>query len=363
MNLELIIKGALVGGMFLLAFLNFSNAIRVNRKANLWFGFFVLLWSTFWLDELIFPDNQITNYSAYILFRTVQFFVPLSFLISVYYYTNPQYNWKAKDSLLFLLPIAFLSILILGKGNPQGFYKPILLLLFFIQALLCTVLAYLKVRKHQKVIQSFSSNTMNIDLRWIKYIIYCCIISSVLILIYNLVFPETNLNIIINLFFMGVLYLVAFYSMRQGEIYPKGIDVDKTLDIADEVDGEQSEHKIKLLSDEDLIHYKAELSQLMIQEELFLDSELNLLKLANRLGITVHQLSYIINSGFGMNFFQYINRFRVDKAKELLVDETMIPYNMISIGYASGFNSKTAFNTVFKNITGLTPTEFRNSRK
>jgi len=363
MSLELIIKGVIVGGMFLLAFLNFSNAIRVNRRANIWFGFFVLLWSTFWLDDMIFPDNVFANITIKILFRFVQFLVPLSFLISVFYYTNPQYKFKTKDYLLILLPLAFLSILIIGKGKPQGYYKTILMMLFFVQALLCTVLAYLKVRKHQKVIQSFSSNTLHIDLRWIKYIIYSFIISSILILIYNLLFPESNLSIIINLFFLGVLYLVAFYSMRQGEIYPKGIDVEETLDIADEEDAETSEHKIKLMSEEELAAYKEKLSQLMIQEELFLDSELNLLKLANRLGITVHQLSYIINSGFGMNFFQFINRYRVDKAKELLLDEAMMPYNMISIGYASGFNSKTAFNTVFKNITGLTPTEFRNSRK
>lgn len=363
MSLELIIKGVIVGGMFLLAFLNFSNAIRVNRKANIWFGFFVLLWSTFWLDEMIFPDNVFPNISINIIFRFVQFLVPLSFLISVFYYTNPQYKLKKKDYLLFLLPLVFLCVLKIGKGNPQGYNKTILMMLFFVQALLCTVLAYLKVRKHQKVIQSFSSSTLNIDLRWIKYIIYSCIISSILILIYNLLFPESNLNTIINMFFLAVLYLVAFYSMRQGEIYPKGIDVEETLDMADEDEGDRTELKIKLLSDEELAVYKEKLSQLMIQEELFLDSELNSLKLANHLGITIHQLSYIINSGFGMNFFQFINRYRVDKAKELLLDEAMMPYNMISIGYASGFNSKTAFNTVFKNITGQTPSEFRNSRK
>jgi len=97
----------------------------------------------------------------------------------------------------------------------------------------------------------------------------------------------------------------------------------------------------------------------MDHQKPYLDSELNLIKLAELIGITPHQLSYIVNTGFNENFFQYINTYRVEKAKELLLQEEMNKLSVLGIAFESGFNSKTSFNTTFKKITGQTPTEFK----
>ncbi|WP_435522931.1 helix-turn-helix domain-containing protein [Chryseobacterium indoltheticum] len=93
-----------------------------------------------------------------------------------------------------------------------------------------------------------------------------------------------------------------------------------------------------------------------------MDSELNLVKLADKLSLSTHQLSYIINNGFNENFFQFINKYKVEKAQELLTNQEYSHYTIIAIGYEAGFNSKTAFNTTFKKITSYTPTEYRKIR-
>ncbi|MDO8896190.1 MAG: helix-turn-helix domain-containing protein, partial [Bacteroidales bacterium] len=62
---------------------------------------------------------------------------------------------------------------------------------------------------------------------------------------------------------------------------------------------------------------------------------------------------------YNQNFYGYINKFRVEKSKKLLTDKELDKYSIIGIAFESGFNSKTAFNTAFKKITGQTPSEFK----
>src|SRR5690554_7287274 len=55
MDLNTLVCTLIAGGLLLLSFIKLSNAIEVNHKANIYFGIFVFLWSTFWLDDMIFP--------------------------------------------------------------------------------------------------------------------------------------------------------------------------------------------------------------------------------------------------------------------------------------------------------------------
>ena len=74
---------------------------------------------------------------------------------------------------------------------------------------------------------------------------------------------------------------------------------------------------------------------------------------------TPHQLSYIINNGFDENFYQFINRFRIEEAKKLILNPNMNHLSLLGIGFEVGFNSKSVFNTTFKKNTGKTPSEFK----
>jgi AraC-like DNA-binding protein len=103
------------------------------------------------------------------------------------------------------------------------------------------------------------------------------------------------------------------------------------------------------------------LEELMNDEQLYRDMELNLQTLADRLSITPHQLSQFLNDQVNSNFRNYINGFRVKEARRLL--EHNSDMSVSTICYEVGFNSKSTFNTVFKEATGKTPREFREELK
>jgi AraC-like DNA-binding protein len=102
------------------------------------------------------------------------------------------------------------------------------------------------------------------------------------------------------------------------------------------------------------------LEKIMIEQKKYLDINLSLDFFAEELKISKTYLSRIINSELGINFNDYVNSFRVEEAKQNLLNPEFSNYTLISIGLESGFNSRSAFNSVFKKITGLTPSEFKN---
>ncbi|HEX8330366.1 MAG TPA: helix-turn-helix domain-containing protein [Hymenobacter sp.] len=102
-----------------------------------------------------------------------------------------------------------------------------------------------------------------------------------------------------------------------------------------------------------------QLDELMRAEKLYRVSELRLDTLAERLNLSRHHLSQVLNEQLGMNFFEYINALRIEEAKELLIRTSRQELNIIEVAYEVGFNNKVSFNKSFKNATGLTPSEFR----
>ena len=85
---------------------------------------------------------------------------------------------------------------------------------------------------------------------------------------------------------------------------------------------------------------------------------MNLLGLANMLGIPANQLSQLLNEGFDQNFAEFINSFRLEIFKSKVADPKMRSFTILALAYESGFNSKTVFNTYFKKIMGQTPMSY-----
>lgn len=115
------------------------------------------------------------------------------------------------------------------------------------------------------------------------------------------------------------------------------------------------------LTDAELNTYKSKLWNHMEQEKKYLNSELTIHDLAKELNLSSKILSQIINEGYSCNFFDFINKFRIEEAKRLILNQTDDKMTILEVMYDSGFNSKSSFNTAFKKITKLTPTEFKNS--
>ncbi|MDP2692541.1 MAG: helix-turn-helix domain-containing protein [bacterium] len=350
------------GSLILLSFLKITNPLQVNKKANLLFGIFLLLWSTFWLDEISLLMGIKEIHLGFIIFvRSIQFFAPIIFYYSTVFFTNPNYRFKTFDLFSLLLPFVFLTFLLLQRlyeKDNQYTFQVVLTGIILAQALFYTTASFLRIRKHQKKILLFTSNTEEIDLSWLQYIIYLVWSISIIISIYNVLFPSVAPNLLINTSFLLVIFGIAYYSLKQKEIFPLD-EKQRDAIISIEEEGQLTKMKRNILSDEDLILLKSQLTNLMKEKKPYLDSELNLLKLSELLKVTPHQLSYLINTGFSENFFQFINKYRVEKAKEILVKGEMNNFSILGIAYESGFNSKTSFNTTFKKITGQTPSEFK----
>ncbi len=81
--------------------------------------------------------------------------------------------------------------------------------------------------------------------------------------------------------------------------------------------------------------------------------------LARETGLSTSYLSKIINTNSDYNFSDFINNFRIEKAKKLLADAEYNNYTYIAIGYECGFNSKSTFYTAFKKFTGQTPSIYK----
>jgi AraC-like DNA-binding protein len=121
---------------------------------------------------------------------------------------------------------------------------------------------------------------------------------------------------------------------------------------------EKEKYKNKEINEETQLLMDQKLA-VIVEKELFLNPNFSLEEAAKELKVTKHILSQYVNEILGKSFSSLIKEYRVEKAKELL--ETEKNYTIESLGYDSGFNSKSTFFTAFKKITGLTPAEYQKS--
>lgn len=113
------------------------------------------------------------------------------------------------------------------------------------------------------------------------------------------------------------------------------------------------------LSEENLLFYKQRLEELMRSQQVYLRADLTLPGLARLLDCSVNHLSQVINSGFGMSFFDYLNRQRIEHAKALLTELDDEGHAITNIAYSVGFKSNSSFYAAFKKHVGLTPARYR----
>lgn len=121
-------------------------------------------------------------------------------------------------------------------------------------------------------------------------------------------------------------------------INKEGIVVDK---------GKEIDPKIERLKDQ------------VLDQKPFLDPQLTIQALAHQVNIPVTELSILINHKIGKHFFDFINEYRINEAKEILSDPSQSDLTILEILYRVGFNSKSSFNSAFKKYTMMTPSQFR----
>jgi len=361
-NIQKFVLVLLYGSLVLQSFILLANPMNVNKKANFAFGIFMFLWSGYWVLDILkicgFSPGPLLIFSVY----SVLIFTPLFLFFSVVFFINPNYQFGKKDLVCFVIPAIYLIVLFNSEYNKV---LHILAMLIVIAHNLPYIgIIYYKIRKHQKRIEIISSNTESINLQWLiklSFLLFITIIITVCYELFNTFIYKMHQNLAMDLLFLFIVYSTFYHVLRQKEIYPVSkIQLDDLLSI--ELETEKKAEKKKLIPDEDFESLKQKLLTLIETQKPYLEGDLNLLKLSELIGISTHQLSYLLNNGFNENFFQFVNKYRVQHAKELLISDSYNKLSVLGIAFDSGFNSKTAFNTFFKKTVGVTPSEFRKNQ-
>lgn len=204
----------------------------------------------------------------------------------------------------------------------------------------------------RRKISQFFSNTYKVELNWLRNFL----VTYSFLFILKVIFVVINDYIIQlswkqNWWWYFVASLVLVYLGMMG-IFS---DVGKLSELKP-VDEKNPEPQNK---GEDLEPLKKEVLNYMMSEKAYLNADLTLNDLAKELSIPTNALSRVINSGFGKNFNDFINEFRIEEVKKSLKDDSLKHLSLLGIAFDCGFNSKATFNRVFKKVTGHSPSQYQ----
>lgn len=358
-----IILGITSGAAFLLGFLLLAHSRKVNPIANRYLGLFVLTLGLAIIEiPLFYQKIHIKHPNFFEMIGLIRFLTAPFLYCSILYFTSFSKKFEKKN-LLHCLP--FLIFLIFRfpffvTGKNIEFSYEVGRVVFFIlqtalplQAIIYWCLSFRRLQKHIKNIHQISSSTEQIDLSWLKY--FLLILVFIIIAWLNLVF--FNLNSLIELtpfIYLLSVFFLAYFSLQQKEIFD--FSKSELNDLSAIKEGKKETQK--RVSESRMIELNEKLQMLIDLEKVYLENDLSLPKLAKRMNASCNEVSFVINELHSDNFYNFINKYRVEEAKILLVSEKYNQLNILGIAYESGFNSKTTFNTTFKKHTGFSPTEF-----
>jgi AraC-like DNA-binding protein len=148
---------------------------------------------------------------------------------------------------------------------------------------------------------------------------------------------------------------IAYHAIRQDYVFGSLV-TEAVLPIIEEEPAVR--YRNTRLTPADKQRYMQQIEQHMSDRKPYLDNELTLPSFAQQLQLNPNLLSQILNEGFGENFYRFINRYRVEESKRLLLDPACKHYTILAVALQAGFSSKSTFNRTFKEIAGCAPSEF-----
>ena len=239
-----------------------------------------------------------------------------------------------------------------NKGRGYEVLSDVIKVLMNVSGVLYVSLCLFAIKKYKRKISDQYSNTEKINLNWSYYLI------TGIALIWIAVIMRNDILI----FSMVVLFILvaAYFGISRVGI----LDLPVTVGIEAETKAENEFVKYQKNSpgDEVIQTVYEKLVERMAHEKLYKDSELNLNHVAELLDIHPNILSQTINSVENKNFYDYINRHRVEEFKRIASLPENQKYTILSLAFESGFNSKTSFNRNFKKYMNCSPREFLKSQ-
>ncbi len=252
------------------------------------------------------------------------------------------------QSFLFLPADEKRMLLVQGGIFPDGFWI-VYNLLFFIQFSIYFVIDLRILKYYRGQIKEQFSSIAHINLSWLTFILYGFILawlSSVVSLISTRVLSLTYDQIppMDFLAFFCFLNYIFYKGLSQPEIF-SGIV-------------ERPRYETSRLTPSEGKSYLSKLETHMLDQKPYLNPLLTLKELALQVSLSPRYLSQIVNEYAHQNFYDFVNRYRIEEAKRLLSDRSA-GMNVTEILYEVGFNSKSSFNTAFKQLTGVSPSQFK----
>jgi len=349
----------------------FAGLLIATRKPYYTANRLMAAWLFLICIEMIFALINITGIEMY-SFPFVPFtYGPLLFLYTKFM-TKPEkeFNWF---SLLHFVPfIAFFTVSVIFRSEPlvrdlRSFFRPdklmslriIYSVSFFLSITIYSSLTFIEIKRHQDNLKNLVSFTsQRITLNWLK------ILSISFYMTCFVLFILGGLNMIGNIIpfdpyfvifgFIALFSIVySFYGIKQpvifGEVVLRDIDGKK----------ETERYSKSGLKDAQAEKYLKKIIDYMETNKPYLDGGLTIHDLSVKTGISRHHITQVLNEKYKRNFFTFINEYRIKEVMERFSDPKFNHYTILAIAMDAGFNSKTTFNSFFKNQTGLTPSEYR----
>ena len=358
------------------AFLLFAKFWNTNKMAYLFFGILLLVIAyhqiAYTIGFMGWYDTYQNTKINYALFSLDLAIGPLIYLFVRNTLVAP-FQMKRED-LWHFLPIAFIivyRIAIFLHDRSQAdwatgyegewlrevhveYLAPILSHLEYSSQLLYLAFTIQLFWRHRKQIQEYFSNTFSLELNWMRnfIMIYCILFvvgyffDAIDAYVFELDYVHRWWNHLLSS--IVIVYLgIRAYMINLDQLHQK-------LSVGYEVDLKQIELPANAFAKE-----KDVIQKLFSENHLYLNPELTLKDLAEEAGMSMHQTSEVINSALGINFKELVNQFRVEEVKQRLSSGEFDHLSLVAIAMDSGFNSKATFNRVFKQQTGISPSEYR----
>ena len=326
------------------------------------FSFFLIGKGLTLLSNLIFiidsfNSNQIFLNIADILYSFLFFYAPFLYFFAA---AIVEKKITKKEKLLHFLPFAIfsaLNVLMLLFKNQENIFNNLTAFsnnfskLYYLQVVFYTSLAYFTISKNNAK-ESISSKSIS---KWLRRVLFFFLLVWVLFIgvyVSNHFFNSAQFAKYFK--FLGVTSLLILstiallMSLKNPEVFFSNISLK--LSKVDSIN--------KYITQANYFN----LITLMTEKELYKNPDLKVSDLSEITGLSTRNISTIIKEYNDSNFYDFINYYRIEEAKNLLESEDS-DITILTILYESGFNSKSVFNTVFKKKVGTTPSNYRSKQQ
>jgi len=238
----------------------------------------------------------------------------------------------------------------------------------------CSLLGYslacLKLLKpHQENMKKHYSELSKVDLKWLKALPLAALFTVIICVFIELCrglglqHPVNSGDIIVFVTLIFTLVQLQL-GMKQIDIFQQHEPAAKPIQRPAATKTKPQDVLEKKYQTSSLTHSAAaelwhKVQHLMQQQQPYLETGLKISELAAMLDVSVNHLSETFNGYAQRSFYDYINEYRVNEARQLLIAPNMRRYSVTDIGYQVGFSSSSTFYTHFKKLTGMTPRQYR----